>query len=80
MLAFDHGYIMGSTAGLERLDLNIPPLAPYVDVLMGTRGGIRAAVPPNLNKAVALRCSAGSTVLDDDMSLEYIGVKSVFNI
>ncbi len=74
MLAFDHGYIMGSTAGLERLDLNIPPLAPYVDVLMGTRGGIRAAVPPNLNKAVALRCSAGSTVLDDDMSLEYIGV------
>ena len=29
MLAFDHGYIMGSTAGLERLDLVIPPLMEY---------------------------------------------------
>lgn len=74
MLAFDHGYIMGSTAGLERLDLNIPPLIDLIDVLMGTRGAIRAAVPPNSNKPIALRCSAGSTVLDEDMSLEYIGV------
>jgi putative autoinducer-2 (AI-2) aldolase len=41
---------------------------------MGTRGAIRAVVPPNSNKAIALRCSAGATVLDDDMSLEYIGV------
>ena len=38
MLAFDHGYIMGPTAGLERIDLVIPPLAPYVNVLMGTKG------------------------------------------
>jgi putative autoinducer-2 (AI-2) aldolase len=74
MLAFDHGYIMGSTAGLERLDIAIPKLIDLVDVLMGTRGAIRAAVPPNSNKPVALRCSAGSTVLDDDMSLEYVGV------
>jgi 3-hydroxy-5-phosphonooxypentane-2,4-dione thiolase len=74
MLAFDHGYIVGATAGLERLDLGILPLAPYADVLMGTRGAIRAAIPPNFNKAVALRCSAGSSVLDADMSLEYIGV------
>lgn len=28
MLAFDHGYIMGPTAGLERIDLVIPPLIP----------------------------------------------------
>jgi putative autoinducer-2 (AI-2) aldolase len=74
MLAFDHGYIMGSTAGLERLDIAIAKLVDLVDVLMGTRGAIRAAVPPNSNKPVALRCSAGSTVLDDDMSLEYVGV------
>ena len=26
MLAFDHGYIMGPTAGLERIDLVIPPM------------------------------------------------------
>ena len=25
MLAFDHGYIMGSTAGLERMDVTIAP-------------------------------------------------------
>jgi putative autoinducer-2 (AI-2) aldolase len=74
MLAFDHGYIMGSTAGLERLDLNIPPLIKLVDVLMGTRGAIRSAVPPNSNKPIALRCSAGSTVLEEDMSLEYRGM------
>ena len=29
MFAFDHGYFMGSTAGLERLDLLLPRLAPY---------------------------------------------------
>ena len=36
MFAFDHGYFMGSTAGLERLDLLLPQLAPYIDVFMGT--------------------------------------------
>ena len=35
MFAFDHGYFMGSTAGLERLDVVVPELMPYVDVLMG---------------------------------------------
>ena len=49
MLAFDHGYIMGPTAGLERLDLAIPPLAPYADVLMATRGAIKTCVPPTFN-------------------------------
>ncbi|WP_040194728.1 3-hydroxy-5-phosphonooxypentane-2,4-dione thiolase [Clostridium culturomicium] len=74
MLAFDHGYIMGSTAGLERLDLVVPKLAPEVDVFMATRGAIRTCVPPTFNKGLALRCSAGSSVLDDDMSHEVIGV------
>jgi 3-hydroxy-5-phosphonooxypentane-2,4-dione thiolase len=74
MLAFDHGYIMGSTSGLERLDLVLPELIEDVDCLMGTRGAIRSCVPPTFNKAIALRCSAGSSVLDDDMSHEIIGV------
>lgn len=74
MLAFDHGYIMGPTSGLERLDIVIPPLASHVDCLMGTRGAIRTCVPPTYNKAIALRCSAGSSVLDDDMTHEVIGV------
>ena len=29
MLAFDHGYIMGSTAGLERLDVSIAHARGY---------------------------------------------------
>ena len=74
MLAFDHGYIMGSTAGLERLDVVVPKLAPEVDVFMATRGAIRTCVPPTFNKGLALRCSAGSSVLDEDMSHEVIGV------
>ncbi len=74
MLAFDHGYIMGSTTGLERLDLVVPGLAEHVDCLMGTRGALRSCVPPYYHKGIALRCSAGSSVLDDDMSHEVIGV------
>lgn len=74
MLAFDHGYIMGSTSGLERLDLVLPDLLEEVDCIMGTRGAIRTCVPPIYNKGVALRCSAGASVLDDDMSFEVIGV------
>lgn len=74
MLAFDHGYIMGSTAGLERLDLVIPPLMPYADCLMATRGALRACIPPDCRKAIALRCSADNSVLHDDMSHGVIGV------
>lgn len=74
MLAFDHGYIMGSTSGLERLDLTIPPLMEYADCLMATRGGLRSCIAPAHGKAIALRSSAGSSVLKEDMSHEVIGV------
>lgn len=74
MLAFDHGYMLGSTAGLERLDLSIPELAEDIDVFMGTRGAIRSCISPTFNKAVALRCSAGSTVASEDVIKEVIGV------
>ena len=74
MFAFDHGYFMGSTAGLERLDLLLPQLAPYVDCFMGTRGAIRSCVPPQITKSVALRCSSGSSMLQDDLSHEVISV------
>ena len=68
MLAFDHGYIMGPTAGLERIDLVIPPLIPYVDVLMGTRGTFRSCIPPAAQVGRCLRVTYDSTVLYDDMS------------
>lgn len=65
MLAFDHGYIMGPTSGLERLDLNIVPLIEYSDSIMCTRGSLRSVVPPTSNKAVCLRYSAGTSVLTE---------------
>lgn len=74
MFAFDHGYFMGSTAGLERLDLLIPKLADHVDVLMGTRGALRTCVPPDCRKAIALRTTSGSSMLNDDLSHEVVAV------
>ncbi len=74
MFAFDHGYFMGSTAGLERLDLLLPKLAPYVDVFMGTRGAIRTCVPPQITKGIALRVRSGSSMLNDDLSHEVVAV------
>lgn len=74
MLAFDHGYFMGSTSGLERLDLLIPQLMDKVDVLMGTRGAFRTCVPPTAGCGIALRVSSGSSVLDEDLSHEVVAV------
>jgi len=65
MLAFDHGYIMGPTTGLERMDLTIVPLIPHADCLMCTRGALRQIVPAASGKPIALRASAGSTVLTE---------------
>ena len=74
MFAFDHGYFMGSTAGLERLDLLLPKLAPYVDCFMGTRGALRTCVPPEITKAIALRTTSGSSMLQADLSHEVVAV------
>ena len=63
MFAFDHGYFMGSTAGLERLDLLLPKLAPYVDCFMGTRGAIRTCLKPEYTNAIALRVTSGSSMV-----------------
>lgn len=68
MLAFDHGYIMGPTAGLERIDLVIPPLIPYVDVLMGTKGLFRANISPTEDVGRCVRVTYDTTVLFDEMS------------
>lgn len=69
MLAFDHGYIMGSTAGLERLDLAVPPLMDDVDVLMGTRGAIASVIPAHTKNAICLRTTYDASVVMDDMSM-----------
>lgn len=69
MLAFDHGYIMGSTSGLERLDIVVPNLIEDVDVLMATRGALRTCISPTQDKAICLRSTYDSTVMYDDMSI-----------
>ena len=74
MFAFDHGYFMGSTSGLERLDLLLPKLAPYVDCFMGTRGAIRTCVAPETAKSIALRVTSGSSMVQDDLSHEVVAV------
>ena len=63
MLAFDHGFIMGPTSGLERIDLSIKPLIEYSDCIMCTRGILRTVIPPTINKPISFRADAGSTIL-----------------
>ena len=65
MLAFDHGYIMGPTSGLERMDISIAPLVEYADCIMCTRGALRSVVAPQSRVPLALRFSAGSTILTE---------------
>lgn len=76
MLAFDHGYFLGPMAGIERIDLNIPPLMDSIDVIMGTRGTVRTCLSPDCghDKAFALRVSSGASVLDSDLSDEVVAV------
>lgn len=65
MLAFDHGFLMGPTSGLERIDLTIAPLAEHADCLMGCRGSIRANIPPENTKPICLRTDTGTTILTE---------------
>ncbi|MEE8432576.1 MAG: 3-hydroxy-5-phosphonooxypentane-2,4-dione thiolase, partial [Candidatus Desulfatibia sp.] len=73
MLAIDHGYFQGPTTGLERIDINILPLAPYADSLMLTRGILRSIVPPSIKKPIVLRASGGTSILKE-LSNEEIAV------
>ena len=62
MLAIDHGYFMGPTSGLERIDVNIVPLLPYCDALMLTRGILRTTVPSAFHNGVVMRASGGPSI------------------
>ena len=65
MLACDHGFIMGPTSGLERIDLTINPLLEHADCLMCTRGILRSVIPPTMSKPVCLRSDGGTTILTE---------------
>ena len=73
MLAFDHGYFLGPTSGLERIDLNIVPLIEYADTLMLTRGILRTTIPPTYTRGIVLRASGGPSILKE-LSDEEIAV------
>lgn len=73
MLAFDHGYFQGATTGLERVDINIMPLAPFADTLMLTRGILRSIVPPSQTQAIVMRATGGTSMLKE-LSNEKIAV------
>jgi putative autoinducer-2 (AI-2) aldolase len=65
MLAVDHGYFMGPTSGLEKLDEMVKPLLPYADVLMPTRGALRNYIPPETDIPICLRVSGGTSILNE---------------
>jgi putative autoinducer-2 (AI-2) aldolase len=65
MLAFDHGYFLGPTSGLERIDLNIVPLIEHADTLMLTRGILRSTIPPTYTGGIVLRASGGPSILKE---------------
>jgi len=73
MLAIDHGYFQGPTTGLERVDLNVVPIAPYADALMLTRGMLRSTIPATHRGGVVMRASGGPSILKD-LSDERIAV------
>jgi len=73
MLAIDHGYFQGPTAGLERVDVNIVPLLPYADALMLTRGILRSTIPATFGQGVVLRASGGPSILKE-LSNELLAV------
>jgi putative autoinducer-2 (AI-2) aldolase len=73
MLAFDHGYFLGPTSGLERVDLDIVPLTPFADTLMLTRGILRSCIPPTYTGGIVLRASGGPSILKE-LSNEQIAI------
>jgi len=73
MLAIDHGYFMGPTTGLERVDIKILPILGSCNALMITRGMLRTTVPSSFGGGVVLRASGGPSILKE-ISNEHIAV------
>lgn len=73
MLAIDHGYFQGPTTGLERIDVVIPPLIPYADALMLTRGALRSSISAEMQRAIVLRTTGGQSILKE-LSNELVAV------
>ena len=66
MLAFDHGYFLGPTSGLEQLGQTVAPLLPYADCLMLTRGALRNEITPKANVPIMMRMTGGTSIISND--------------
>ena len=73
MLAFDHGYIMGPTAGLERIDLVIPPL---IESPADVRDGLRDWVTLVVRKDGRLIASGRGRLTTDGQGWHVLGITS----
>ena len=73
MLAVDHGYF-GNVPGQLKNFKQLQPLFRHADALMLTRGMLREGVPPELDKPIVLRVSAGASMLKE-LSNESINVE-----
>lgn len=71
-LPIDHGYFQGPTRCLERPGETIRDLLPYADGLFVTRGVLRTCVPADVETAIILRVSGGTSVIGEDLSNEVI--------
>lgn len=67
MLAVDHGYFMGPTTGLEKIDEMVNPLLPYADTLMLTRGALRNYIDPQTDIPIVLRVSGGTSIIGKEL-------------
>jgi 3-hydroxy-5-phosphonooxypentane-2,4-dione thiolase len=71
MLAIDHGYFMGPTHGMEKPEIDILPLLPFIDSLMLSPGILPVCVDPGLRGVGwVLRASGGNSILDEDIDNE----------
>ena len=71
-MPIDHGYFQGPTTGLEKPWETVKPLVPYFDALFCTRGTLRAAIPPSLEKPIILRVSGGTSMVGKDLANEMV--------
>ena len=71
-MPLDHGYFLGPTRCLEKPGETVKPLLPYCDALFLTRGVLRAAIDPALDKPVILRVSGGPSIVGKDLANEFL--------
>jgi putative autoinducer-2 (AI-2) aldolase len=71
-MPIDHGYFQGPTSCLEKPGETIKPLMPYCDALFVTRGVLRSAINPSLDKPIILRVSGGTSMTGKDLANEVI--------